>query len=180
MSPHLTICGVHELRYVLERRRPDFPITHIVSLWDPPADKEGEEKIAKQHDLFDRTLPKPMVMTLYFDDIKGSIPGKVEPGLAHMREVLVFARDAITECGPDTHLLVHCKMGISRSTACALGILALANPGMPAQRLLDELVRTRECSVPNPRLTQFADQLLQRDDPLLPAVLAHKEKLGFG
>jgi predicted protein tyrosine phosphatase len=92
-----------------------------------------------------------------------------------MRQVLAFAREALTGHGDATHLLVHCRMGISRSTACALAILAAANPDAPASDLLAELLRIRPFVIPNPRLTQFADEILDRDDPLLPVVVSHRK-----
>ena len=94
-----------------------------------------------------------------------------------MREVLAFAEKAVEEQGENTHLLVHCRMGISRSSACALAILADNNADTPSHELLSQLLTRRRWISPNQRLTLFADQLLDRDDPLLPVVISHQTSL---
>ena len=177
MNPHLTICGVHELGPLLKHQDPKHPITHVVSLWDPPTQEEDQTEISQYLDLFTRSLPRAPVLTLYFDDISRPAAGLTEPGIDHMRQVLAFAREALTGHGDDTHLLVHCRMGISRSTACALAILAAANPDAAASDLLSHLLGIRPFIIPNPRLTQFADEILDRDDSLLPAVTTHRAEM---
>ena len=180
MNPHLTVCGVHELGPLLDDTGPNrtaTAITHVVSLWDPPAQDETRREIDEHLDLFTRALPQAPVLPLYFDDIPRPAAGLTEPGIDHMRQVLAFAREALTGHGDATHLLVHCRMGISRSTACALAILAAANPDAAASDLLSHLLGIRPFIIPNPRLTQFADEILDRDDPLLPTVTSHRAEM---
>ena len=171
MKPDLTICGVSELESLLVGRDPPpGTITHIVSLWDPPVQDASRWEIDEHLNLFGRVLPSAPVLALFFDDIANPVEGLTEPGIDHMRQVLSFAREALKDHGDDTHLLVHCRMGISRSTACALAILAHANPEIPARDLVFHILSIRPWVAPNLSLTQFADEILERDDPLLPAV----------
>lgn len=178
MSPHLTVCGVDELAPLFEDQDPGGPaITHVISLWDPPTKPDHEKEITRHLDLFTRSLPESSVLPLSFDDIPCPVPGLTEPGINHMREVLAFAEKAVEEQGENTHLLVHCRMGISRSSACALAILADNNADTPSHELLSQLLTRRRWISPNQRLTLFADQLLDRDDPLLPVVISHQTSL---
>jgi predicted protein tyrosine phosphatase len=55
-----------------------------------------------------------------FDDIEEEHPNFHPPKKEQIREVLDFGEGV----GQGAHLLVHCMAGISRSTACAMAILA--------------------------------------------------------
>ena len=96
--------------------------THVISLWDPPAKDKHRAEIDQHLQLFARVLPDAPVLTLYFDDIPLPVKGLTAPGIEHMRRVLAFACEALAERGEAAHFLVHCRMGISRSSACALAI----------------------------------------------------------
>ena len=69
-------------------------------------------------------------------------------------------------------LLVHCQMGVSRSTAAALVLAASARPGLPEAAIAAALRRAAPCATPNPLMTGLADDLLGRDGRLIAAVLA--------
>ena len=99
--------------------------------------------------------------------------GLTAPAPAHVTSVLAFARMAIAERADDTHLLVHCRMGVSRSTACGLAILAQSNLKVSSSDLFSHLLSLRAWFAPNQRLIRFADEILGRDDPLLSAVVRH-------
>ena len=56
--------------------------------------------------------------------------------------ILEYGREVMA-AGADTHLLIHCHAGRSRSTASAALLLAQAEPGRPAEAIFDEIVRVR-------------------------------------
>ena len=173
MSHRLTICGVHELRATLYNPDPPRPITHVISLWDTPAREAERAEIDHYLGLFGLRLPEAPVLPLEFEGISAPVEGLTAPAPAHMTSVLAFARLAISDRGDDAHLLVHCRMGISRSSACALAIFAQANPDTPSYDLFSHLLSLRPWLAPNQRLIRFADEILERDDPLLDAVVQH-------
>ena len=176
MIPRLTICGIHELRSVIAGQDQCFPITHVISLWNPPLDTTAENEISDYLDLFATSLPGAGVLNLQFDDVSRPVPGRLEPRVEHVREILRFAREAVRERGDRTHLLVHCQAGISRSTASALAILAQSNPDEPSASLVAHIAGIRRWIYPNKLIVRIADELLARPDPLLPAVIACNER----
>ncbi|MBP0443148.1 dual specificity protein phosphatase family protein [Roseomonas sp. SSH11] len=68
-------------------------------------------------------------------------------------------------------LLVHCNVGVGRSPAVALAIIAdRLGPGREREAL-DELIRIRPQSVPNLHVLALADAILGRDVALVRTVL---------
>jgi len=94
---------------------------------------------------------------LNFDDIVESVAGYVEPSEAHVRSIIdLGAGLADTE-----RILVHCHAGISRSSAAALILLAIRNPGH--ERDIASLLRAEgPWFVPNRLMIEIADRLLGR------------------
>jgi predicted protein tyrosine phosphatase len=84
--------------------------------------------------------------------------------------LLRFGRDLMRE--PEAHLLVHCHMGISRSTASMALILAQARPDRPALEALAEVRRIRDRIWPNLRVIELGDELLGRGGELVGAAIA--------
>ena len=52
-----------------------IPITHVISLWDPPKQDETRREIDEKLDRFARHLPDARVLPLYFDDIPRPVEG---------------------------------------------------------------------------------------------------------
>ena len=64
-------------------------------------------------------------------------------------------------------VLIHCEAGISRSTAAALIFYACwLGPGHEADAMR-RVLRQRPFAIPNRRMVELADQLLERDGSLL-------------
>jgi len=177
MNPHLTICGLGELGFLLEVQDPEPPITHVVSLWNPPSDEDDEREQEEYLGLFQETLPGVPVLVLEFDDISGPVAGRIAPRIDHLQTILDFARQAFADRKSDTHILVHCQMGISRSPAAALAILAQCNPEASAPDLVTHLGAIRKWIHPNWLMVQHADTLLDRQDSLLEAVTTYVRSL---
>src|SRR5689334_24877683 len=99
----LTICGIAELPDQRARS-----VTHVLSILDPDhPDPEAFEAYEPHH----RTI-------LRFHDIISPIEGMILPQPEHVEAVLRFGHEVAAGKAQRTegHLLVHCHMGISRST----------------------------------------------------------------
>ena len=152
LSPStLTVCGLHELDAHGAR-----DVTHVLSLLDPGT---PEPTAFSTYDPHIRT-------TLYFHD--AIEPGRdiVLPEMSDIETILAFARDA----GDVGHLLIHCHMGISRSTAAMLMVMAQAFPDDLEDTLIDRLTEIRPQAWPNSRMIAFADERLGRNGRLMAAV----------
>jgi len=90
----------------------------------------------------------------------------VLPEMSDVETILAFARDA----GDVRHLLIHCHMGISRSTAAMLMVMAQAFPKDREDSLVDRLTEIRPQAWPNSRMIAFADERLGRNGRLMAAV----------
>ena len=147
----LTICGLHELDAHGAR-----DVTHVLSLLDPGT---PEPTAFSTYDPHVRT-------TLYFHDAIEPGPNIVLPEMSDIETILAFARDA----GDVGHLLIHCHMGISRSTAAMLMVMAQAFPKDREDSLIDRLTEIRPQAWPNSRMIAFADERLGRNGRLMAAV----------
>jgi predicted protein tyrosine phosphatase len=153
----LTICGLEEL----DQHRAGG-VTHVLSILDPDwADPEAFGAFDPHH----RTI-------LRFHDAIEPAPGLRLPQAGDVEAVLAFgealAQDA---AGRDEgHLLVHCHMGISRSTAAMATLIAQAHPGENEDRILARLREIRPQAWPNLRMMEFADELLGRKGRLVSAL----------
>src|SRR6218665_3187949 len=146
-SPELTICGIEELPAQRARN-----ITHVLSLLDPELPElDAFQSYGKHH----RT-------TLRFHDIIADLPERVRPRPDHVETILAFGQDFLNrqERNAASHLLVHCHMGISRSTAAMLTLMAQGNPDEEAESLFARLVAIRPQAWPNSQMIGFADEHL--------------------
>ncbi len=144
----LTVCGLDELDGHSARG-----VTHVLSILDPGW-PEPEAFLA-----FDPHFRA----TFHFHDAIEPAPGVVPPEKEDVGAILAFGR----EVGDDVrHLLIHCHMGLSRSTAAMLMILAQALPAETEDAVVERLVQIRPQAWPNSRMIAFADVLLGRDGRL--------------
>ena len=153
----LTICGLDELSDHRTRG-----VTHVLSILDPnhpvPSDFGS-------YDSHHRT-------TLFFHDVIEPNGREVLPRRDHVEAILEFGRTlaADTTRREDVHLLVHCHMGVSRSTAAAAILIAQADPGLDAETIFARLLSVRRQAWPNSLMVAFADELLGRDGRLSAAL----------
>ena len=105
-------------------------------------------------------------LRLDMNDISANIEGLRRPEELHVSRLLDFAQ----EWDRSAPLLIHCWMGISRSTAAAYSIALALNPGLDAMRLALELRRRSPSATPNARLIQLADAALDRDGRMIDAI----------
>ncbi len=158
----LTICGLDELA-----GHGDRAVTHVLSIIDPDL---PDPDAFKAYDPHHRVL-------LRFNDVIGPIPGAVMPAREHVEAVLRFGEDlaASRDQRTEGHLLVHCHMGISRSTAAMTTLLAQAHPEEGEDRLFERLAEIRPQAWPNLRMIEFADGLLGRGGRLVGALARHPD-----
>lgn len=152
----LTICGIDELACHCAGR-----VTHVLSILDPgwpePEPLSGFD--------IDRRL------RLRFHDVIEAQPGWIAPERWDIELLLAFSRD-LDRVG-ETHLLIHCHAGLSRSTAAAALVLAQSRPETRADELLGEVVRLRPRAWPNLRILELGDEILGRHGEIVAAARAH-------
>ncbi len=156
----LTVCGVDELPAQQTRG-----VTHVLSLLDPDwPEIEAFQGFGEHH----RTA-------LHFHDIIEPVDGKIPPTPADVAEILQFGADLAASSAErsEGHLLVHCYMGVSRSTAAMLALLAQANPDDSEARLFERLRRIRPQAWPNSRMIAYADEQLGRGGRLTTELRKH-------
>jgi predicted protein tyrosine phosphatase len=156
----LTVCGVDELPAQSARR-----VTHVLSLLDPDWPDIAAFGAYGKHSR----------KTLWFHDIIDERPGMTSPQVEHVAEIVRFGSELAASRNErsDGHLLIHCQMGISRSTAAMLTLLAQTHPQETEDRLFERLREIRPQAWPNSRMIGFADDLLGREGRLLKALARH-------
>ena len=159
-SPVLTVCGIEELPGQRGRS-----VTHVLSIVDPDLPELEAFSTYSQHH---RT-------TLRFHDIIAAAPERVMPQPDHVAAILNFGTDFLAQRDKQaqSHLLVHCHMGISRSTAAMLTLMAQANPDEAAESLFERLVAIRPQAWPNSQMVGFADEQLGRKGDLTASLARH-------
>lgn len=156
----LTVCGIEELPAQSTRK-----VSHVLSLLDPDL-PELQSFVA--YEAHERT-------TLRFHDIITPQDGRVHPTDAHVAEILGFGaklRESALK-RQEGHLLVHCHMGISRSTAAMLSLMAQVEPEEGEDALFARLRAIRPQAWPNSVMIGFADAQLKRGGKLTDALRRH-------
>lgn len=150
----LTICGLEELDHHSSRG-----VTHVLSILDP---QWPEPTAFSAYDPHRRT-------TLHFHDIVEPALDMVLPENKHVEAILEFGTGMATDAflDRDPHLLVHCHMGVSRSTAAMAILMAHFNPSESEEAVFTRLLELRPQAWPNSRMVGFADDLLNRKGRLI-------------
>ncbi len=153
--PTIHVSNLADLEARLHAVRP----SHLVSMLADDAFPETPEWIADADHL-----------RLRFHDIAEPLPDHVAPGGHHLHSLIDFARGWPGEAP----IVVHCFAGVSRSTAAALTVLALHNPGREAEAAA--LLRARAPhAYPNRLMIRLVDEILALDGRLVAAVEAMEE-----
>lgn len=156
----LTICGIEELPAHSVRR-----VTHVLSVLDPDL---------PEIDAFG-TYGEHTRVTLRFHDIIDPADGMIHPVPEHVGQILQFGeslREGLSE-RVEGHLLVHCHMGISRSTAAMLTLMAQNDADAGEDELFERLRGVRPQAWPNSVMIGFADEQLGRGGRLVEALRRH-------
>lgn len=156
----LTICGIDELPEHGARE-----VTHVLSVLDPGLPEIAAFGVYGEHHR----------VTLRFHDIIDPAEGKMMPVPEHVAAILDFGAGLKQTAASRTqgHLLVHCHMGISRSTAAMLSLLAQVNPDEAEDALFARLRTVRPQAWPNSVMIGFADEQLGRQGRLVAGLQRH-------
>src|ERR1700756_843073 len=156
MPFQVTICGIEELEGHCAAG-----VTHVLSILDPGW---PEPESLTRFDINRR-------LRLRFHDVIESQPGWIAPERWDVDLLLAFSRDLVAS--KETHLLIHCHAGVSRSTAAATLVLAQTCPDWSADEVLQEIVRLRPRAWPNRRILELGDEILGRRGEIVEAARAH-------
>jgi predicted protein tyrosine phosphatase len=151
------VCSLARLAETVE----DTGARHIVSLIGDDARLQRPACIAPENHLW-----------LRIHDISAPLEGYIMPGEQHVAELLDFVR----EWDRQAPLVVHCYMGISRSTASAFATICALNPQRDEARIAQALRRASPTATPNARIVSLADRILGRDGRMIAAI----ETIGRG
>jgi predicted protein tyrosine phosphatase len=136
-------------------------VTHVLSILDP---------VTPEPAAFARFAPHRRLELRFHDVIEDDAQGFVTPQRRHVADLLAFGQAMMREATEPPHLLVHCHMGISRSTAAATLMLADAARDRPPSEIMAEVARIRQKAWPNLRMIELGDALLGRDGAIVSAV----------
>jgi predicted protein tyrosine phosphatase len=151
------VCSLARLHETVE----ETGARHVVSLLGDEAKIERPACVAPENHLW-----------LRLHDISSPLDGYILPDEPHVAELIEFVR-GWDRCAP---LVVHCYMGISRSTASAYVSVCALNPQRDEDSIAQALRRASPTATPNIRIVSLADRLLGRDGRMVAAI----ETIGRG
>jgi predicted protein tyrosine phosphatase len=152
MKINLTICGVHELPDQEGKRW-----THVVSIWD----KNFRYDMAC-HEQVKAIAPRADLLFSFFEDTDDPKHPDA-PSLRDVKRILDFT----SQITKKAKVLVHCRAGVSRSTATAYAILCQhTDPGLEMENLL-HVETLRDLVMPNRLIIELADKVLNRQGAML-------------
>jgi predicted protein tyrosine phosphatase len=151
------VCSLARLHVTVE----DTGARHVVSLIGDEASVLRPQGVAPENHLW-----------LRLHDISKPLDGYIMPGEQHVADLIRFVR------GWDRRapLVVHCYMGISRSTASAYAAVCALNPHRDEASIAQGLRRASPTATPNIRIVSLADTLLGRNGRMVAAI----ETIGRG
>jgi predicted protein tyrosine phosphatase len=153
---HYTICGLAELDTHCRGG-----VTHVLSLLDPEhPDPPGLAEF----------VPARRAVVHMHDEIDPG-PGIVVPQADHVRSILGFGEALSTSAS--WHLLIHCHMGISRSTAAMAMLFAQLDRERHEDVVFADVRSLRPQAWPNVRMIEIADELTGRGGRLVAALGRH-------
>jgi predicted protein tyrosine phosphatase len=151
------VCSLARLAETVE----DTGARHVISLIGDEARLERPVSIAPENHLW-----------LRIHDISTPLDGYIMPGEQHIAELLDFVRDWDRQAP----LVVHCYMGISRSTASAFASVCALSPQRDEASIARALRRASPTATPNARIVSLADRMLGRSGRMIAAI----ETIGRG
>ncbi|MEM0899734.1 MAG: tyrosine protein phosphatase [Pseudomonadota bacterium] len=105
-------------------------------------------------------------LTLHFNDIAVASPGLSLAKTTDIDKMIGFAK-SWDQVRP---MVIHCWMGVSRSTASAATVLATLQPDRPAQEIFAEIRFNAPFASPNHRIVTLADATLHRGGEMIAAL----------
>ncbi len=147
----ILVCPLSKVVDMIAARTPE----RIVSLLDPDFDfPESGPAYAHRH------------LRLGFHDINVPGEGQIMPSSQHVKAMLAF----LAAWDSANAILIHCRAGISRSTATAFIAACLHNPRTDEQDIAVALRRASPLARPNETLVDLADHVLGRNGRMSKAI----------
>lgn len=156
----LIITPLSRLRSVIKQHKP----SHMITLLSPNAVI-----------LRDKTIAPENHHILFFNDINEPRPNLIVPQMQDVEAIIEAARNwhlTKDDCSDISlsPLLIHCQMGISRSTAAAYIIACALNESIDEECLAISLRQLSPSATPNARLIALADEYLNREGKMVSAI----------
>ncbi len=147
----ILVCPLSKVASLVSDRAPE----RIVSLLDPNATfPEPGPAYAGKH------------LRLQLHDVLVATLGQISPGAEHVAELLAF----VSRWDRSAPILIHCRAGISRSTATAFITACVHNPHADEHEIALALRRAAPLARPNQALIELADAALGRDGRMCRAI----------
>ena len=150
MQKKIIICGLADIQNCVDKYNPDKMLTIINKNFSPDT-PQGMDK--SRH------------IKMLIDDISEPRDGFILPEKHHAQALLDFTNDWDTS----KPLLVHCHMGISRSTATSLGVAAKFDPEN-IELIIEKLKEIAPHASPNKIMTQYYDEILGLNNRLYSSI----------
>ncbi len=145
------VCSLAALETVVAQTE----ATHVISAINPWSIPDTPGKIQPANHL-----------KIAMNDIVEPQDGLVEPGSAHINELITFI-DQWNASGP---LVIHCLAGISRSSAAAYITLCQLNAETDERVIANALRCASPTASPNTRMVALADKKMQRSGRMNEAI----------
>lgn len=155
---HNFVCGLEEIAGHAAHN-----VSHILSIVDPEL---GDIAGLSAH------TPARHVR-LRFHDIIEPAEGMVMPTAEDVSTILEFGESNRVHAKTAKGMLIHCHMGISRSSAAMASILAQRNAGSSEDAIFEMLREIRPRAWPNSVIIAHADDLLGKHGAFVSALRRH-------
>lgn len=155
--PYLVVCPLSHVKQVVDEYKPSAMISLLSS----------DQSIERPKTIIDK-----MHLLLNFNDIQKNTDGLISPAYNHIENLLNFVK----KWDQESPLLIHCWMGISRSTAAAYMIANALNPTIDENSWADILRQRASEATPNALMIALADKVLNRQNRMISAI----ENIGRG
>lgn len=151
----ISVCGLSELPQFKTR-----DITHLLSIDSPgsPTATPAWFKGTHWHVAF-----------VDFESEKmAALFGVTPPAKNDVELLLEFGEICLASSRTgNTHLLIHCLAGVSRSTAAAYALICQMLGSGSEEAAFKHILKIRPCASPNRLVIKYADQLLERKGAMI-------------
>jgi predicted protein tyrosine phosphatase len=150
----ITIVGIDDLEKLA-----GVAFTKVVSISDVVTKASGGSE-----PLLRRLFPTATFHFSYFDDVE--YPKLEGPDRNNVYRILNFSRTFTLA----DKILIHCRAGISRSTAIACAIACQHSPPGDEKKVIEQIRAIRSMMLPNFLIIKLADEILDRRGALMNAI----------
>ena len=147
MMRKIIICGLADIENAVETYKPDMMLTIINKNFSPET-PQG--------------LNPSRHLKMLIDDISEPRDGFRLPGKEDVQKLLDFTSD----WDQSKPIIIHCHMGISRSTATSLGLICKLDPDN-LDLHVEKLMKIAPHASPNKLMTKYVDEILGLENKLL-------------